>query len=364
MSTKDLEKVVKNNIKIIRKLREEAKQVLNKEREEKKKKKKEKWLREANNFVKKSKEDYHKVVKSLKKSKEFISTDKEKSKKYAQEAKIISNEAIKNLKKVIRLKNKIEGENKKWLKENLTLKNIGLTILFLYTVAVLVILMFFNKILIKTIFDISYKYIGRYEFANFFSIGFFMIMVSFLMVFVIWAIHFFNKKKVRWWFWITIILMFLIGITGFLFVHMAIGQDNLDLKLRNKMMDEVGNINCRGSNDVLLNFDNVVCTTNPQLKNISGNVTFTINKTITIIQNFDNLTFIAPENVEHISFKIEGLNDENELLILSTGNPYHFYTKEEYDELKARFLRYLAAILSLIFITIPLVVYQLKKLYY
>ena len=364
MSTKNLEKVIKNNIKIIRKLHEEAKQILNKEREEKKEKRREKWLSEANNFVGKSKEDYHKAVKSLKKSKEFIPTDKEKSKKYAQEAKISSNKAIKNLKKVIRLKNKIEGRNKKWLKENLTPKNIGLSILFLYTLLVIIFLGFFSKALISLLFDIAHKYVGRLEFANFFVNGFLMVLVSFLVGFVIWSVHLFNNKKVKWWFWITIILMFLVGITGILFVHMIIGQDNLDLKLRNPSMDAVGSINCQGSSDVLLSSEDIVCTINPQLKNISGNVTFTINKTITTIQNFDNFTFIAPESVEHISFKIEGLNDKNELLTLSTGNPYHFYTKEEYDELKARFLRYLSAILSLIFITIPLIVYQLKKLYY
>jgi len=362
MVKKDIKEEANAYIKKSKEISNQAKEIIDIEKTEERRKQKEQWLDEAKELLKESKEDNKKATESLRKSKEFVSSDKDEAKKYAKEAKENSKKALKKLKKVIKLKNRIEENTKKWIKANLTLKNIALTILFFYTLAVIIILQFCAKNFINYFFDISYKYVGRFEFAQFASIGFLMIMVSVLVGFVIWAIHFFNRRKVHWWFWVTIILMFLVGTTGFMFVHMTIGQDDLELKLRDSSMVSVGTIKCTGSNDVLFVYDNVSCKLDPALKNISANVSFMINGTFREPIDFNNLNFTSPKEVEYISFEIEGFNEQG-LVTLSTRNPYHFYTKEEYIELKARFVKYLSAILALIFITIPLIMSQLRKLH-
>jgi hypothetical protein len=341
----------------------EARDILNAENLKKKEEEKKGWANEAISNLNDAQKNNEKAKEALAKSKELISDNKSESEVQAKEAKKYSRDAVRSSNKAIRLKNKIEERTKKWIVANLTPTNIANLLLFFYTLMIIILLGFFGKTFVNMVFDILYLYFGRYDTARFASMAILMLMVSVFIGFVVWAMNHLKHKKTKWWFTMTLIAMFLIGSTGFLFVHMAIGQDPLELKLRNQSMDVVGILKCAGSSEVLLVPEKISCSVNPSVKINSASVTLQKNETNKLIEDFTNLSFMSIEKVESVYFQINTSSETNETIMLSTGSPYHFYTKDEHNELKARFLKYLTGILSLIFITIPLVFYQLKKIH-
>jgi len=180
-----------------------------------------------------------------------------------------------------------------------------------------------------------------------------------IIYYLILFIYMFRKKNPNWWFWGTILLIIFLFYTGIMIIDSKIGIKVIRLKLRN----QDGSIYAEKGIECSKNFlvgENVSCAVLPFLRNTTVNITFIFeNGTKEII---NDLTFIAPNNLQRICFDVEGLDSNNLKKHLSVCNSYHFLTNEEYTERKKIFLSYVFGLFGLIFVTVPIVVLNFKKL--
>lgn len=249
------------------------------------------------------------------------------------------------------------------LKKELNLKTIFNIILFIFVIVCLVAL-FQLRFLLPEILDIFQRNFGEYNAGLFIGVSIGLLSAFVLIGFIIWYLGFIVRKKVNWWVISAILLIIYVFVTGILFIDYAIGTKEINLVLRDDLdkLRIVGNITCTGNSGVPIAGEDVICDFKPVLLNHSAYVTFKFTNKSMRTENIQNLVFIAPEDVEHISFRIKGIDSQNNLREFSTGNAHYFPTPTEYKQNRGTLLKYILALLGIVLFSIPSAIANFKSL--
>ncbi|MBN2422447.1 hypothetical protein JXB41_04430 [Candidatus Woesearchaeota archaeon] len=174
------------------------------------------------------------------------------------------------------------------------------------------------------------------------------------------------KKELKKYFLMTIFVMLAFLIIGWSYIDYSFGKQNLNLVLRDAKNSNTirGNINCKDDAGNLLIWNTIRCEMKPSLSNISAFVIFRYENDKEVkLDIAPSLTFLAPENVKYISFRIQGINEDNERLSLDVGYPFKFFTKEEIKSREENYLKYLLALIGIILFSVPPMMINFRKIW-
>jgi hypothetical protein len=184
-------------------------------------------------------------------------------------------------------------------------------------------------------------------------------------VLIIRFLHRFYNKKMNWWMNGTLTLMVLFLVIGGVLIHWYYGEPKLSLVLRNAENNEVvlGNITCADSSGRILAGNLLYCEMNPQnLFLTSATATFTLNDGTKRSLDFSNLSFLAPDNSNYLSFEIIGKDSANKTVHLSVGSQIRFYNKQQAEDRKDKLLSYFIILLGAVLFSVPSMMNNLKNL--
>ena len=247
-----------------------------------------------------------------------------------------------------------------WIKENKkTLYFVPLLILF----SLVVCLPFIGAIIFVQLFDplvnMFVNDFGKIAIADFFAVllvcvfFFGLIAISKIMRKTIFRV------KQKWTAFIIYSIIITLFLCGAVFIHAIIGVPNNSWQLF-EGKEYVSDISCGDLNEKLIEGHKIWC--NPENKKFEFSVT---NGTIlisltngTIIQeNFNS--FIAPQDIKHISIKLYAVYN-NTAYLFNTGFYPSFYSKEEERQRQKDFLTYFFGLLFICLITIPQLVIKIR----
>jgi len=202
---------------------------------------------------------------------------------------------------------------------------------------------------------IIYLYIGTM--VDLFLIFFYITLVAYRK----FILHVKSKNA---WLEVTILLIILSGMLGFFFLN-SFTSPELNSLLRDARNGTViGELNCTDNTGHFLANGIVICKIKqPDLHNFTVNISFTLKNGTTFVESQNNnISFISPYDMKRIQFDIVGLDKTNNSISLSTARDFEFYTESQYSESKGKYITYLIGIITIIFITIPSVMANFKKL--
>ncbi len=252
----------------------------------------------------------------------------------------------------------------KRLKRNLSSESV-LKIILLILIGVCSYGLYKFRSLLPEFLEIFQRNFGEYNTGIFILVllGFFSFF--FFVGLIIWSAGLIDKKPLNWWFVSTILIILYVFLTGIFFIDYAIGTKDIELVLRDTQDNYriVGNISCSGSSGVITAGQRVICDFEPKLINYSAFVTFKLANGSLVLENINNLTFIAPEKIKDVAFSIQGVDAGGREWELSVSNAHNFPTLEEYEQNRGRILRYILALLAIVLFSIPSAMVNFKSLY-
>lgn len=226
----------------------------------------------------------------------------------------------------------------------------------IFLVALILILFIYFEFSV-TIFK---RYLGFYNLSPF--------VFSFIPVFLVLMIVLFanleKKKFPQFWFVLTICLMGFIASSGFLIVESVV-KNNSHLVLW-EGSDIVGSVLCYSSDGPPKLNSDINCEIEPSLveydyKKVILNGGFSNNETILFKGNGFRSPSYLPESVY---FEFRGIDDnqnKREFTVFS-DRPF-FVSEDEAKEIRKEFYAYLLGLFAVVFVTVPIAVNNLKKLW-
>ncbi|MEI6849435.1 MAG: hypothetical protein WCK29_00185 [archaeon] len=230
-----------------------------------------------------------------------------------------------------------------------------------------------------SVFD-ELKYLLNAELGSVTSVilGASIVGATIISIFIFFVALIFNstlKLKINIWFILGAFVMFWLFLAGFSFIESAIGVKTVHgWNLQSPPPNIVGQINCNsettGEAVILIN-DTAICkyTLPWKLTNATTSVEIVYNNnthnhiTSMVEPNNYNITFNASANVRYLSFEINGINEKGMNVSATDGYPNTFLSPEEYKQNTQTFLSYILGLFALIFVTAPIAINELKKLW-
>ncbi len=182
-----------------------------------------------------------------------------------------------------------------------------------------------------------------------------------------------NKTKSKRWFFITLWLIFIIGIFGFFAIDRIIGNPTLRLNLFDENYTKIyGTIECVGNYGLVIG-EEISCDTD--ITNKKGLLSseeqiyphLFINNTelsiTTLSKNNQKILFSSDKNITYISFVVYEKYSDNSTQKLGVGYPFIFLTKEQFEKNREKFIGFLIALMAAIFISIPSMMINIRKLW-
>ncbi|MCK5021380.1 MAG: hypothetical protein KAS32_30490 [Candidatus Peribacteraceae bacterium] len=190
-------------------------------------------------------------------------------------------------------------------------------------------------------------------------------MLSVMIVF--FSIRIYEKifdKKCKSWAKSTLYLMFLFLVVGLCLISYNFGETQLSLFLRDSdnIGQVVGNITCEDDAGKMIVDHEINCEFYPNISIISANVTFTLKNGSTVIYDFSNRNFIAPDNCKYVYFRMVGIDENNETLRLEIGYPMSFYTEKENEERNEKYIAFIILLFGAVLFSVPSMVNNFKNL--
>jgi len=230
---------------------------------------------------------------------------------------------------------------------------------------VYIIIIFFKPIL-RELFNLLNRNLGAFTMSN--LVGLFVISIFASLLIIFLSLFLFKKLKNKKWFLVTIGLMLTITLFGSFAIDRLVGNPSLTLNLYDSNNTVQGIIECTGSSGPLFVNDKITCKTKLEQKDlieeeISMNLYFNNNFSNYIIQNnLNNSYFTSYYNVTYISFYTYETKN-NSRIIFSTGRYFTFLTQEQFNNNRDRFIGLLIALMAAVFISIPLMMINIRKLW-
>jgi len=173
-----------------------------------------------------------------------------------------------------------------------------------------------------------------------------------------------NKIKAIKWGVATILLMSVFLTFGMWLIGSAYGKPEINLVLRDgtNISSVIGNITCADSLGSVIAGNKVTCTVLPALQNVSKYVEFHFINGSTDGFIFND-SFQAPNNVDRVSFKINGTDTNNRTQHLEVGQSIQMPSYEKYLEDKKNRFTLFYALLGAIVLAIPTMMKNLRELF-
>ena len=189
------------------------------------------------------------------------------------------------------------------------------------------------------------------------------------IIFITLFTDFERNTKIKPWFLYTIFIMSVCFFVGTLLLDNLYGYDPISLQLNEyenvtnkydailecnptdaKYLFVGSHVNCRIIGKYKTDINNATTTFTPYLGDKRE------------INTMELIEFITPENVSRIHFKINATNPDGDMLLLEAAGDRTFYSHEEFRERNEKFITYMILLLGVIFITIPSMVLNFKRL--
>lgn len=198
-------------------------------------------------------------------------------------------------------------------------------------------------------------------------VGVFVIFALWLgsTVLIAYFMRRFHNKKMNWWINATLTFMVLFLVIGGVLIHWYYGEPELSIVLRNAENNEVvlGNITCADNSGRILAGNLLYCDMNPKNMSLtSATVTFTLDDGTERPLDFSNLSFLAPDNSNYLSFDIVGKEPANKTVHLSVGYRIRFYNKQQAEDRKDKLISYFIILLGAVLFSVPSMMNNLKNL--
>lgn len=192
-------------------------------------------------------------------------------------------------------------------------------------------------------------------------------IISVIIIYPFYLKDNWKPNKARGWFTLLIMLFILFG--GIMLINESYGYKpisaylNVNGNSQERYSLENG-LECFSFREKILVGMMVNCEIDPPLNEITfAKLTFTdkLGNEEQIPLN-KSLSFIAPESLFELYFEIEGIDKNGENIPISTSWKHTFYNLKENEERETNFRKYFLGLLSLIFLTIPLMMNQFREL--
>ncbi len=172
-----------------------------------------------------------------------------------------------------------------------------------------------------------------------------------------------HKKKFNLSLFTVFLIVFAILCGTTIIDYYVSGQADINFPLNdhNQQTIRVGQINCTSSGERLRTNDMVYCKTQPKLYNLTAIFQYTLYDGTIVEENFENLSFVAPENSRRIYFELHGNDLDGKKFDLSVGNDYHFLSDSEHAK-RREFVTLFFALFVIALFSIPSMVSNFKDL--
>lgn len=241
-----------------------------------------------------------------------------------------------------------------------------LLIIFLVTITI-----FFGLFNQPSLFEIYKEVLNRnLEKINFLLMSFIFFSVAIICGFFYFAIYVlfsFHDKNFNQSLAITIYLIFFLVLGGIIFIDHFWGVKSLELALLddNNNFNKVGSIKClQPDRKIFLINELVDCVVDsPQLTYQKTELEFTYkNGNKSNLDFYSGFSFIAPNDLKYIYFKIDGTDLYGEKRNFSVGLPYEFIDQQTYLEKQKDFIFYILALLTAAIFSVPALIVNLKTI--
>ena len=156
--------------------------------------------------------------------------------------------------------------------------------------------------------------------------------------------------------------MFITLFYGLVLINALFGKVDPQFLLRDANTGRViGNISCISDTTEPLVGSKFSCKTHPSLTNISAKV-FETTLNGTVANDFSDLIFIAPSDLQSLRFDISGYNKDGKPYNLTIANGFKFFTRDEINGQREKALVYLLALFGIISFSIPAAIANLRNL--
>lgn len=155
------------------------------------------------------------------------------------------------------------------------------------------------------------------------------------------------------------------------FYGISNAEGKLELKLNingdtnNRYVEDAIGLTCAGKNEVIFQETKNKCSLIHPFNISNGKIVFTHFRNASTIQNFTDLTFIAPKEVLGVFIELNGTLDDGSQISVTTGHKsgrFFFPSYEEYIERQKQFFSAISVIFGIILFSIPASMYYLKEL--
>lgn len=163
----------------------------------------------------------------------------------------------------------------------------------------------------------------------------------------------------------TIVIMLFLFIIGCVYIVVESGSSlPLELVLRDSFNKKVvGEIKCKSESPLFLIGKEIRCETKPKFEKYVFMISFRLINGTKIVETHFNETIFTPiPNVEYITFIMSGVDENGIERQLEVGNPYKFYTQEDFRERKNKFITFILVLFGIVMFSVPQMMVNFKEL--